>query len=68
MTKSDKKEWLGQILKARDKSRDSLLEQGHKRTSKSKLTSNITYYPAFQNASISHVSILGIVFLAILTF
>ena len=38
-----------QILKARDESRDSLLEGGNTRTSESKLTFNITYYPAFQN-------------------
>ena len=36
-----------QILKARDESRDSLLERGSTRTSESKLTFNITYYPAF---------------------
>ena len=38
-----------QILKARGESRDSLLERGNTRTSESKLTFNITYYPAFQN-------------------
>ena len=38
-----------QKLKARGESRDSLLEQGNTRTSKSKLTFNITYYTAFQN-------------------
>ena len=38
-----------QILKARGESRDSLLERGKTRTSESKLTFNITYYPAFQN-------------------
>ena len=36
-----------QILKARGESRDSLLERGNTRTSGSKLTFNITYYPAF---------------------
>ena len=38
-----------QILKARGVSRNSLLERGNTRTSESKLTFNITYYPAFQN-------------------
>ena len=38
-----------QILKARGESRNSLLEQGNTKTSDSKLTFNITYYPAFQN-------------------
>ena len=38
-----------QILKARGESRDSLLEQENTKTSESKLTFNITYYPAFQN-------------------
>ena len=38
-----------QILKARGESRDSHLEQGNTRTSESKRTFNITYYPAFQN-------------------
>ena len=38
-----------QILKARDESRDSLLERGNTRTSESKRTFNTTYYPAFQN-------------------
>ena len=38
-----------QILKARGESRDSLLERGNTKTSDSKLTFNITYYPAFQN-------------------
>ena len=38
-----------QILKARGESRDSLLERENTRTSESKLTFNITYYPAFQN-------------------
>ena len=38
-----------QILKARGESRDSLLEQRNTRTSETKLTFNITYYPAFQN-------------------
>ena len=37
-----------QILKARGESRDSLLERGNTKTSDSKLTFNITYYPAFQ--------------------
>ena len=37
-----------QILKARGESRDSLLERGNTKTSNSKLTFNITYYPAFQ--------------------
>ena len=39
-----------QILKAKGESRDSLLERGNTRTSQSKLTFNITYYPAFENA------------------
>ena len=38
-----------QILKARGESRDSLLEQGNTRTSESKLTFNVTYYPVFEN-------------------
>ena len=38
-----------QILKTRGESRDSLLERVNTRTSESKLTFNITYYPAFQN-------------------
>ena len=38
-----------QMLKARGGSRDSLLERGNTKTSDSKLTFNITYYPAFQN-------------------
>ena len=38
-----------QILKVRGQSRDSLPEQVNTRTSESKLTFNITYYPAFQN-------------------
>ena len=38
-----------QILKARGESRDSLLQRGNTRTSKSKLTFKITYYQAFQN-------------------
>ena len=38
-----------QILKARGESRDSLLERGNTKTSESKLTFNITYYPVFQN-------------------
>ena len=38
-----------QILKARSESWNSLLERGYARTSESKLTFNITYYPAFQN-------------------
>ena len=37
-----------QILKARDESRDSL-EQRNTKTSDSKLTFNITYYPVFHN-------------------
>ena len=37
------------ILKARSESRDSLLELGNTRAYESKLTFNITYYPAFQN-------------------
>ena len=37
-----------QILKARGESRDSLLERGNTKTN-TKLTFNITYYPAFQN-------------------
>ena len=39
-----------QILKAIGESRDSFLERGNTRASESKLTFNITYYPAFQNA------------------
>ena len=38
-----------QILKAIDESRDSLLEQENTRTSESKLTFNMLYYPTFQN-------------------
>ena len=38
-----------QILKARDKSRYRLLEQGDTIISESKLAFNITYYPAFEN-------------------
>ena len=38
-----------QILKVRGESRDSHLERGNTRTSESKLTFNITYYPAFQD-------------------
>ena len=38
-----------QILKARDESRDRLLEQGNTRTSESKLTFNFTFYPPFQH-------------------
>ena len=38
-----------QILKARSQSGDNLLERGNTRTSKSKLTFNITYYSTFQN-------------------
>ena len=38
-----------QILKARGESRDSLLERGNTKTSDSKLTFNITYYPVFHN-------------------
>ena len=38
-----------QILKVRGQSRDSLPEQVNTRTSESKLTFNITYYPAFRN-------------------
>ena len=37
------------ILKARSESRDSLLVRGNTRTSKRKLTFNITYSPAFQD-------------------
>ena len=37
-----------QILKARDESRDNL-EQRNTKTSDSKLTFNITYYPVFHN-------------------
>ena len=43
------------MLKARGKSRGSLLERENTRTSESKLTFNITDYPAFWNVS----SILG---------
>ena len=38
-----------QIFKAGDESMDRLLKRGNTRTSESKLTFNITYYPAFQN-------------------
>ena len=38
-----------QILTARGESRDSFSESGNTRTSESKLTFKITYYPAFQN-------------------
>ena len=38
-----------QILKPRGESRNSLLERWNTRTSESKFTFNITYYPAFQN-------------------
>ena len=38
-----------QILKGRGESRDSLLEQENTEASHSKLTFNVTYYPAFQN-------------------
>ena len=38
-----------QILKRRGESRDTLLERANSRTSESKLTFNITRYPAFQN-------------------
>ena len=38
-----------QILKAREKSRESLLENEAPRSSGQKLTFNITYYPVFQN-------------------
>ena len=38
-----------QILKAREESRGNPLECVNTRTSESKLTLNITYYPAFQN-------------------
>ena len=38
-----------QILKARGESRDNLLERGNTKTSDSKLTFNIPYYPEFQN-------------------
>ena len=37
-----------QILKARGESRDSLFERGNTKTSDSKLSFNITYYPDFQ--------------------
>ena len=38
-----------QILKAREKSRENLLENVNTRSSEQKLTFNITYYPVFQN-------------------
>ena len=38
-----------QILKARGESRNTLLQRENSRTSKSKLTFNITYYLVFQN-------------------
>ena len=38
-----------QIFKPRGESTDSLLERGNTKTSDSKLTFNITYYPVFQN-------------------
>ena len=37
------------ILEKRRESRHSFLERGNSRTSESKLTFNISYYPAFQN-------------------
>ena len=40
---------MTQILKSRGDSRESLLERGNTKISDSKLTFNITYYPAFQN-------------------
>ena len=39
-----------QMFKARGESRDSLLKRENTKASESKLTFNITYYPAFQNA------------------
>ena len=39
---------MTQILKARGESRDSLFERGNTKTSDSKLSFNITYYPDFQ--------------------
>ena len=44
-----------QILKARDKSRVSLLERGNTRTSESKLTFNMIYCTAFQNVRLMHI-------------
>ena len=38
-----------QILTARGESRDNFFERGNTKNSESKLTFNITYYPAFQN-------------------
>ena len=45
---SERMVWT-QMLKARCEYRDNLLERGKTKTSDSKLTFNITYYPAFQN-------------------
>ena len=45
---SERMVWT-QILKRRGESRDTLLERANSRTSESKLTFNITHYPAFQN-------------------
>ena len=38
-----------QILRAREHSRNDLLEREKQQMSEQKLTFNITYYPAFQN-------------------
>ena len=38
-----------QILRAREHSRNNLLEREKPQVSEQKLTFNVTYYPAFQN-------------------
>ena len=40
-----------QILRAREHSRNDLLEREKQQMSEQKLTFNITYYPAFQNVT-----------------
>ena len=41
-----------QILRAREHSRNDLLEREKPQVSEQKLTFNITYYPAFQNVRV----------------
>ena len=43
------KGWLRRRYKTRGESRDNLLERNNTKTFESKLTFNVTYYPAFQN-------------------
>ena len=43
------KGWLRRRCKTRGESRDNFLERNNTKTFESKLTFNITYYPAFQN-------------------